>query len=115
MESAMLLLLLVLVCVMTYMLFSPTSIIGPWLDRHCIRGAKWKGDDIEPEYNTGQKIHDAISQEKVPFTPSLDVPFEDPEVPYRPLKKSKKRKTATNRNVGPVNGRKKKRRSRQKK
>jgi hypothetical protein len=87
------------------MLFSPTSIIGPWLDRHCKKERNsWSGEDVEPQY-----------QEGTPFIPSLDTPFEDPEVPYRPSKKSKKkRKTATNRNV-PVNGRKKKRRSRQKK
>ena len=93
MDSAMLLLLLVLVGVLTYMLFAPTSIIGPWLDRYC-RDEKrsWGGEDITPEYNTNQDIHDAISQEKVPFTPALDTPFNDPEVPNRPSKKKPKKK-----------------------
>jgi len=102
MESAMVVLLLVLGGLLTYMVFSPTSLIGPWLDRYCREEKrKWGGEDVEPDYNTN--IHDAISQEKVPFTPSLDIPFEDPEVPNRPSKKSKKKKkSASNRNVGPV-------------
>ena len=93
MESAMLALLLILVGLLTYMIFSPTSLIGPWLDRHCKKEREsWCGSDVEPEYNTNQDIHDAISQEKVPFTPSLDVPFDDPEVPNRPSKKKKPKK-----------------------
>ena len=93
MESAMLVLLLVLGGVMVYLLFSPTSIIGPWLDEHCREEKrKWSGEDITPEYNTNQDIHDAISQEKVPFTPALDIPFDDPEVPNRPSKTTKKPK-----------------------
>ena len=56
---------------------------------------EWEGEDIEPEYNTNQDIHEAISQEKVPFTPSLDIPFNDPEVPNRPSKKSRKKKKRT--------------------
>ena len=102
-DGGMVLLLLILGAIMVYLLFSK----GFWLDRF-MQNSKWEGQDIEPEYNTNQDIHDAISQEKVPFTPSLDIPFEDPEVPNRPSKKSrKKKKTATNRNVGPVNGRRK--------
>ena len=68
-----------------------------------MQSRKWEGDDIEPDYNTNQQqqsIHDAISQEKVPFTPSLDIPFDDPEVPNRPSKKKtskKARKTKTKR------------------
>ena len=81
MESGMLCLLLVLGGLMVYMLFSPTSIIGPWLDRHCKREDKWTGEDVG---ESPFKI-----QEKVPFTPSLDVPFNDPEVPNRPSKKKK--------------------------
>ena len=100
MEPGMIILLLVLVGIMTYILFSPTSIIGPWLDRHCKKERNaWCGEDVEPNY-----------QEGTPFTPALDVPYEDPEVPHRPSKKSKKKKkTNSNRNVGPVNGRKTKR------
>ena len=78
----MLALLLVLVGLLTYMLFSPTSIIGPWLDRHCKREREnWSGETIEPHY-----------QEGTPFTPSLDKPFDDPEVPNRPSKKKKPKK-----------------------
>ena len=82
MESAMLLLLIVLVCILTYILFSPTSIIGPWLDRHCRKERNsWSGEDVEPKY-----------QEGTPFIPALDTPFEDPEVPHRPSKKKKPKK-----------------------
>ena len=83
--GGMILLLLILGAIMVYILFSK----GFWLDRF-MQSRKWEGQDIEPDYNTNQNIHDAISQEKVPFTPSLDVPFNDPEVPNRPSKKSKK-------------------------
>ena len=93
MESGMLVLLLVLGGLMVYMVFSPTSQIGPWLDKHCKRERDaWSGEDVEPHY-----------QEGTPFTPALDKPFDDPEVPNRPSKRSrKKKKTASNRNVGPV-------------
>jgi hypothetical protein len=105
-SGGMLLLLLILGAIITYLLFSK----GFWLDRF-MQDRKWEGQDIEPDYNTNQdkqSIHDAISQEKIPYTPALNIPFEDPEVPNRPSKKSKKKKkTATNRNVGPVNGRRK--------
>ena len=84
MESAMLALLLILVGLLTYMIFAPSSIIGPWLDRHCKREDKWTGEDVG---ESPFKI-----QEKVPFTPSLDVPFDDPEVPNRPSKKKKPKK-----------------------
>ena len=101
--GGMVLLLLILGAIITYLFFSK----GFWLDRFMC-SSKWEGQDIEPEYNTNQKINDAISQEGVPYTPALNIPFEDPEVPNRPSKKSKKKKkTATNRNVGPVNGRRK--------
>jgi len=82
MESAMLALLLILVGLLTYMIFSPTSIIGPWLDRHCKREREsWSGEDVEPHY-----------QEGTPFTPALEKPFDDPEVPNRPSKKKPKPK-----------------------
>ena len=86
-DGGMLLLLLILGAIMVYILFSK----GFWMDRF-MQSRKWEGQDIEPEYNTNQDIHDAISQEKIPFTPSLDIPFDDPEVPNRPLKKAKKQK-----------------------
>ena len=116
-DSGMVLLLLFLGAILSYLFFSK----GFWLDKWA-RDSKderesWNGSDMQPDYNTNQQkqsIHEAISQEKVPFTPALDIPFDDPEVPNRPSKKSKK-KTATNRNVGPVNGRRKGKKRRQKK
>ena len=86
-DGGMLILLMILGAIMVYILFSK----GFWMDRF-MQSRKWEGQDIEPDYNTGQDIHDAISQEKVPFTPSLDIPFNDPEVPNRPSKKPKKPK-----------------------
>ena len=118
-DGGMVLLLLFLGAILSYLFFSK----GFWLDKWA-RDSKderesWNGEDITPDYNTNQQkqsIHEAISQEKVPFTPALDIPFDDPEVPNRPSKKTrKKKKTATNRNVGPVNGRRKsKKRSKKK-
>ena len=80
--GGMVLLLLILGAIIVYLLFSK----GFWLDRF-MQNREWEGEDVEPEYNTNQKIHDAISQEKIPYTPSLDIPFNDPEVPNRPSKK----------------------------
>lgn len=49
MESAMVLLLLILVGILTYMLFSPKSIIGPWLDKYCQdEKERWMGEDVGP-------------------------------------------------------------------
>ena len=92
--GGMVLLLMILGALMVYLLFSK----GFWMDRF-MQSRKWEGHDIEPEYNTNQhnkSIDEAISQEKIPYTPSLDIPFEDPEVPNRPLKK-KPRKGKTKR------------------
>ena len=100
MESGMLVLLLVLGGLMVYMLFSPTSLIGPWLDKFCKKEDKWTGEDVG---ESPFKI-----QEGTPFTASLEEKFDDPEVPNRPSKR-KKRKTGKNPNAGPVNGRRKKR------
>ena len=86
--GGMVLLLMILGALMVYLLFSK----GFWMDRF-MQSSKWEGQDIEPEYNTGQDIHDAISQEKIPYTPSLDIPFDDPEVPNRPSKQTSKKKT----------------------
>ena len=45
----MVLLLLILVGILTYMLFSPKSIIGPWLDKYCQdEKGRWMGEDIGP-------------------------------------------------------------------
>ena len=88
--GGMVLLLMVLGALMVYLLFSK----GFWMDRF-MRSTKWEGQDIEPDYNTNQhskSIDEAISQEKIPYTPSLDIPFNDPEVPNRPSKKKKPKK-----------------------
>ena len=76
-DGAMLLLLLILGAIITYILFSK----GFWLDRF-MQDRKWEGEDIEPHY-----------QEGTPFTPALEKPFNDPEVPNRPSKKKPKKKT----------------------
>ena len=79
--GGMILLLLILGAIITYLLFSK----GLWLDKYCKNERKsWNGSDVEPNYNT--------NQEKVPFTPSLDIPFDDPEVPNRPSKKKPTKK-----------------------
>ena len=107
METAMLVLLLTLAAVLTYLLFSPTSIIGPTLDRMCQKkDDKWTGEDIG---ESPFKI-----QEGTPFTPSLEEKFDDPEVPNRPSKR-KKRKTGSNPNTGPVKRKKRTYRRKQKK
>ena len=91
-DGGMVLLLLILGAILVYLLFSK----GFWMDRF-MQNSKWEGEDVEPHY-----------QEGTPFTPALDRPYEDPEVPNRPSKKSKKKKkSASNRNAGPVNGRRK--------
>ena len=90
--GGMVLLLLVLGAILAYLLFSK----GFWLDRF-MQTTKWEGQDIEPDYNINQhskSIDEAISQENqegIPYTPSLDIPFEDPEVPNRPSKKKTKK------------------------
>ena len=76
--GGMILLLLILGAIITYLLFSK----GLWLDKYCKKEREnWNGSDIEPHY-----------QEKVPFTPALDKPFDDPEVPNRPSKRKKPKK-----------------------
>ena len=107
--GGMVLLLLVLGAVFAYLFFSK----GCWLDKYCKdERESWNGSDVEPDYNINQKIDETISddhytikeenkmvhmvspefhfQEKIPYTPSLEVPFEDPEVPNRPSKKKRK-------------------------
>ena len=103
--GGMILLLLVLGAIFIYLFFSKGFWLDKWMRDSKDEREKWSGSDIQPDYNTNQQqsINDAISQEKIPYTPSLEVQFDDPEVPNRLSKKSKKKKkTATNRNVGPV-------------
>ena len=80
-DGGMLLLLLILGAIMVYILFSK----GFWMDRF-MQNDKWEGEDIEPHY-----------QEGTPFTPALEKPFNDPEVPNRPSKKKKPQKGKTKR------------------
>jgi len=75
-DGGMLLLLLVLGAIMVYLLFSK----GFWMDRF-MQNDKWEGEDVEPHY-----------QEGTPFTPALENPFNDPEVPNRPSKRKKPKK-----------------------
>ena len=75
-DGGMLLLLLVLGAIMVYLLFSK----GFWMDRF-MQNDKWEGEDVEPYY-----------QEGTPFTPALENPFNDPEVPNRPSKRKKPKK-----------------------
>ena len=116
--GGMVLLLLVLGAVFAYLFFSK----GCWLDKYCKdERESWNGSDVEPDYNINQKIDETISddhytikeenkmvhmvspefhfQEKIPYTPSLEVPFEDPEVPNRPSKKKRKIKKTRSRGV----------------
>ena len=72
-DGGMVLLLLILGAIMVYILFSK----GFWMDRF-MQNDKWEGEDVEPHY-----------QEGTPFTPALEKPFNDPEVPNRPSKRKK--------------------------
>ena len=74
--GGMVLLLMILGALMVYLLFSK----GFWMDRF-MRSTKWEGEDVEPHY-----------QEGTPFTPALEKPFNDPEVPNRPSKKKATKK-----------------------
>ena len=91
--GGMILLLLVLGAIFAYLFFSKGFWLDKWMRDSKDERKSWNGSDIEPEYNTNQDIHDAISQEGVPYTPSLEVQFNDPEVPNRPSKKKPKKKT----------------------
>ena len=85
-DGGMVLLLLFLGAIFSYLFFSK----GFWLDKFMQKHERWDGSDVQGDIPF--KINEAISQEKVPFTPSLDIPFNDPEVPNRPSKKKKPKK-----------------------
>ena len=74
--GGMIILLLILGAILIYLLFSK----GFWLDKYMRDSNNWRGEDIHPDY-----------QENIPFTPSLEKPFDDPEVPNRPSKTKKKK------------------------
>ena len=90
--GGMILLLLVLGAIFAYLFFSKGFWLDKWMRDSKDEREKWSGSDIEPDYNTNQDIHDAISQENIPFTPSLEVQFDDPEVPNRPTSNKGKKK-----------------------
>ena len=85
-DGGMVLLLLFLGAIFSYLFFSK----GFWLDKFMQKHERWDGSDVQGDIPF--KINEAISQEKVPFTPSLDIPFNDPEVPNRPSKRKKPKK-----------------------
>ena len=96
----MVVLIIILGALAAYLLLDKNTRTNKWSDKQ----DAWSGEDIQPDYNTGQ--------EGIPFTPSLDEPFNDPEMPNRPskkLKKPKKRKTTLVRGVKPVKRKTKKR------
>ena len=98
--SLMVVLIIILGALAAYLLLDKNTRTNKWSDKQDV----WEGEDIQPDYNAGQV--------GVPFTPSLDEPFNDPEMPNRPskkLKKPKKRKTTLARGVKPVKRKTKKR------
>jgi len=66
MESPMLVLLLVLAGVFVYLIFSPKSIIGPYLDKYCKeKKERWTGETIgESPFKLPFTIHDEITPKK---------------------------------------------------
>ena len=77
--SLMIVLIIILGALAAYLLLDKNTRTNKWSDKQ----DAWEGEDIEPDYNAGQ--------EGVPFTPTLDTPFNDPEVPNR-IKKPKRKK-----------------------
>lgn len=73
--SLMVVLIIILGALAAYLLLDKNTRTNKWSDKH----DAWSGEDIQPDYNTGQEN---------------ESPFDDPEVPSRP-KKSKKRKKKT--------------------
>ena len=85
----MVVLVIILGALAAYLLLDKNTRTNKWSDKQ----DAWEGEDVEPDYNAGQV--------GVPFTPSLDTPFDDPEVPNRTRKpKRKKKKTVTPRKRG---------------
>ena len=78
--SIMVVLIIILGALAAYLLLDKNTRTNKWSDKQ----DAWSGEDIQPEYNAGQ--------EGVPFTPSLDNPFDDPEVPNRTKKPKRKKK-----------------------
>ena len=100
----MVLLIIILGVLVTYLLLDKNTRTNKWSDKQ----DAWEGEDVEPEYMERFCREKNVNQEGIPFTPTLDTPFNDPEVPAR-LKKPKKRKTTLARGVKPVKRKTKKR------
>ena len=72
--SLMVVLIIILGALAAYLLLDKNTRTNKWSDKQ----DAWSGEDIQPEYNAGQD----------------ESPFNDPEMPNRPLKKPKKKKKA---------------------
>ena len=105
----MVLLVIILGALAAYLLLDKNTRTNKWSDKQ----DAWSGEDIEPEYMERFCREKNVNQEGIPFTPTLDTPFNDPEVPAR-LKKPKKRKTTLARGVKPVKRKTKKRMTKRK-
>ena len=79
----MVVLILLLLILGIYILFSP-GVRQDFLTKMGGEDEKWQGEDLQPKYQDG-----------VPYTPTLDKPFNDPEVPNRPVKKKTNPRTKT--------------------
>ena len=76
----MVLLVIILGALAAYLLLDKNTRTNKWSDKQ----DAWEGEDMQPDYNAGQV--------GVPFTPTLDTPFNDPEVPNRTKKPKRKKK-----------------------
>ena len=78
--SIMVIFIIILGALATYLLLDIRTRTDKWSSKCDV----WSGEDIQPEYN--------VDQEGIPYTPSLDNPFNDPEVPNRTKKPKRKKK-----------------------
>ena len=78
--SIMVVLIIILGALAAYLLLDKNTRTNKWSDKQ----DAWSGEDIQPDYNAGQ---DGYHFED-------GSPFDDPEMPNRPLKKPKKKKKA---------------------
>ena len=84
----MVLLVIILGALAAYLLLDKNTRTNKWSDKQ----DAWSGEDIEPEYMERFCREKNVDQEGIPFTPSLDNPFNDPEVPNRTKKPKRKKK-----------------------
>ena len=93
----MVLLIIILGVLVTYLLLDKNTRTNKWSDKQ----ESWNGEDIKPEYMEKFCREKNVDLEGIRYTPSLDNPFNDPEVPNRTKKpKRKKKKTVTPRKRG---------------